>query len=498
MIERDLDQAEGVRFDLAIVGGGIYGVALALEASRRGLRPVLVERGDFGAETSWNSLRIVHGGLRYLQTLDLIRFHESVRERSWLLRNFPDQVEPLSCLMPLYGDGFYRPVIFRLALAANDFLSRRRNLGLRPDRRLERGRVLSVAETLKRLPSATRAGLKGAALWHDAAMPLSQRLLIEMLHWANACGAVTLNYVEARDVLTSDREKDQARVVEGLVARDRATGKEFELSARVVVNCAGPWCREVAQTFDRDLPDLFHRSLALNLLIDRDPPAASAVAVKARREKAQTFFLVPWKGKMMAGTLHLPLSGTGKIDRVDEDTINRFIADLNDAHPALELDSAAVLRVLWGFLPAAEPNAAAPAVRPVIRHHASDGGPRRLFSISGVKFTTARDVAEKALRVVVESEGHKLAGYGPTPRPEPVRWPTAEELLELAERKPEEAARGTRELMKFESALNPEDVILRRTDWSTDPKDAQRFAALLPELLGRTPERPQRVIQERR
>ena len=110
----------GEVFDLIIVGGGVYGIMLALESARRGLKALLLERGDFGGATSRNSLRIVHGGLRYLQTFDLLRFREHVSERRWFMRHFPDLVEPLACLMPLYGKGIYRTSVFRAASALNE------------------------------------------------------------------------------------------------------------------------------------------------------------------------------------------------------------------------------------------------------------------------------------------------------------------------------------------------------------------------------------------
>jgi glycerol-3-phosphate dehydrogenase len=125
IITRDPVGAVRGRYDLIVVGGGIYGVMILLEASRRRLNALLVERDDFGGQTSFNSLRIIHGGLRYLQTLDLHRFRESVSERQWFLRTFPDLIRPLPCLMPLHGDGLRRPPVLRAALAANDFLSSR-------------------------------------------------------------------------------------------------------------------------------------------------------------------------------------------------------------------------------------------------------------------------------------------------------------------------------------------------------------------------------------
>jgi len=197
MIQRQPDDAAGQRYDLVIVGGGVYGIALLLEASRRGVKALLLEQGDFGSETSWNSLRIVHGGLRYLQSLDLPRFRESVGERRWFLQHFPDLVRPLPCLMPLYGEGLKRPGVFRLALATNSLLSSTRNRGVSPASHLPAGGVLSASETLERFPTAAQDGLQGSALWYDAVMPDSQRLLIEMLHWACACGGTALNYVQA-------------------------------------------------------------------------------------------------------------------------------------------------------------------------------------------------------------------------------------------------------------------------------------------------------------
>ncbi|RPH57928.1 FAD-dependent oxidoreductase, partial [bacterium] len=164
VIDRDPDDAAAGSSDLLVIGGGMYGAVLALEAARRGISTLLLERGDFGRETTWSSLRILHGGLRYLQRLDLPRFRESVGERRWFLRCFPDLVEPLPCLMPLHdpprGGRLRRPGIFRFALRVNDLLAR--------ERALPPGRLLSAAETVELFPGVDRAGLRGGALWYDA------------------------------------------------------------------------------------------------------------------------------------------------------------------------------------------------------------------------------------------------------------------------------------------------------------------------------------------
>ncbi|NNF13883.1 MAG: FAD-dependent oxidoreductase, partial [Gemmatimonadetes bacterium] len=250
MIERDVRAAAAEAYDLVAVGGGIYGAILTAEAARRGLRTLLLERDDFGGATSWSSLRIVHGGLRYLQSLDLRRFRTSVEERRWFCRTFPELVEPLECVMPLYGRGLKRPGIFRAALWANDLLSRGRNQGVLPTQNLPAGRILGPTDTRSLIPALRPDGLKGGGVWYDAIMRSSVRVLMETLRWACANGATALNYVEAR---TLEMEEGS---VSGIRAMDCISGEAQLFRARRVVNCAGPWCREVAEDLDREVAEL--------------------------------------------------------------------------------------------------------------------------------------------------------------------------------------------------------------------------------------------------
>ena len=306
IITRDPEAAGRDSYDLLIVGGGIYGAMLALESSLNGLRPLLLEKEDFGGATSFNSLRIIHGGLRYLQGLDLPRFFESVAERRWLLKTFPEQVRPLPCLMPLYGQGLKRPAILRLALAINDRLSRSGNEGLAEDSRLPGSRVIGPAEVKAIFPAVDPRDLRGGAVWYDAAMEDSQRVLMGVLGWACAAGAQVLNYVEARELLRT------ASGVAGVRAWDRESGQGYEYRSGVVINAAGPWCREVAARFDRDPAGLFHPSLAWNVLFDRAALSPMALGVAPKTGEAPMYFLRPWKGKLLAGMGHHPGLGSSQ------------------------------------------------------------------------------------------------------------------------------------------------------------------------------------------
>ena len=139
-MRRNIPRLADTTFDLLIVGAGIYGACAAWDASLRGLSVAVVDQDDFGAATSANSLRIVHGGLRYLARGDFSRMRESIRERSTLLRIAPGLVEPLSVLVPTYGAGARGRVAHAAALALNDLVSLNRNRYLDRDRVIPRGR----------------------------------------------------------------------------------------------------------------------------------------------------------------------------------------------------------------------------------------------------------------------------------------------------------------------------------------------------------------------
>lgn len=394
LIERDLQAAAAQTYDLLVVGGGIYGATLALEAVGRGLSTLLLERGDFGGETTQSSLRIVHGGLRYLQTLDLARYRESVGERHWFLRCFPDLVEPLPCLMPVYdpprGGRLRRPGVFRAALAVDSLLSTGRNEGL------PRGRFLGAEEAVELFPAVDREGLRGAMLWHDAIVLDPHRLILEILRRACLAGARALHHVEAAEL------RVEGGGVKGLRAVDGPSGGSLEIRTRAVAICAGPWVRHVARELDRDVPGLFHPVLAFNLLLDREPLSRGAVAIASREPGAQTWFLVPWQGKVLAGTAYAPATKESRLpgEPPGEPLVAGFLRELNAALPGLGLAREHVLQVLWGRIPAAAEGATVPASRPVVHDHGRQGGPRGLVSVAGVKLTTARAVAERVLRTL--------------------------------------------------------------------------------------------------
>ena len=306
-------------------------------------------------------------------------------------------------------------------------------------------------------PSVDRYKLTGGALWYDAIVPDSQRLVIDLLKATCRNSCTALNHVEARGLTTSHDNR-----VLGLRAFDIPTGAAMNIQAPLVVNTAGPWCRQVATSLDREFPELFHPSIAWNLLLDRPGLSDHALAVSPPKPGGHTYFLLKWKGRLLAGTGHRPWRhGSGDNPTPTSAQIDEFLIDLNAAVPDLNVREKDILNIFCGFLPAAKPDTATLAKRPVIIDHGDAGGPQGFYSVSGVKFTTSRLVADDLLSGI-------FGGKTPSARDQLDLIPASPEFTalvdELSGEQPSRAKidKALKGLAGSESASWPEDLIERR------------------------------------
>src|SRR5947207_13788869 len=215
---RDLDRLTASTFDVLVVGGGICGLTIAYDAAQRGLAVALIERDDFGSGASFNHLRTIHGGLRYLQTLDIKRARESVRERRTLARIAPHAVQPLVFALPITRSITKGKLAMRAAFLLDRFVAAGRNRGVPPSHRLPAGRVVSRGTAIQRLPGLRRQGLTGAAVWYDYETTEADRLTLAWALAAAEHGAMLANHVEATSLAVRSGR------VAGIRARDRETG----------------------------------------------------------------------------------------------------------------------------------------------------------------------------------------------------------------------------------------------------------------------------------
>ncbi len=442
----------------------------------RGLSVLLLERDDFGSHTSSATLKMVHGGLRYLRQADLPRFVESAKERSWYLRHFPDLVRPQRCVLPLDGKGWRQASLFRAALGLNDALSGRHNRALDSGRRIPRSRVLDSGLTVDLVGKAVSGEVRGGAMWHDAIMLSSERVLIEILRWAASCGATMLNYVEATGLQVEDGR------VRGVSATDRSTKGQFVFRSGTVINCAGPWVESVASSFLGAHPALFAKSLAFNLLLDCPAPPAAAVAVPSRTGAHGMYFLVPWKDRLLAGTAHLPTSGDNEEPTVSDQAIRHFLDELVDATTYTRGDLE-VVKVYSGFLPAKQAGSVTTTRRALIVDHSQILEPNGVYSVVGIKWTTARRTADRVLRKAFPERTRSLSSSGRKRRPSRGEAEILVNAGAASREHPEAFADRIASVVRDESVVHADDAVHRRMDGVYAREDLLRIGRMVCSLM---------------
>jgi glycerol-3-phosphate dehydrogenase len=408
--------------------------------------------------------------------------------QSWFLRHFPEHVAALECLMPLYGRGLRRPLAFQAALRLDRLLRRLCAIGHRSSG-LPAGKVLDVQETQDRFSLVPSPGLQGGGVWYDVLMRHPQRVLIDWLRWACDGGATALNRVAAQQLLVKNGR------VAGVVAHDGLTDRSLLFRASTVINCAGPWSEELSRAFDRNAPECFRPTLAFNLLLDRLPIAQSAVAVETPSGSRRTYFIVPWGKHTMVGTYHGPEPVLPDQLGPSTEQIQQMLRELNAAVPTWDLRLDTVLRVYSGLLPGRfQGQEEELETRATIHDHGRNGGPPGLFTVAGVKFTTAPVVAARVLRAA----GLRTRGpIAQVPRPPARPIPDLASFRRTLATKPREAAEWLRTLVAEESVLSVKDLLHRRTDWSFDPSEEHELERLIRPLMPPVGAAPESLSQAR-
>lgn len=415
MMKRNVEKLAQEGFDLLVIGGGIYGATLAWDAALRGLKVALIEKRDFAGGTSSNSLKIIHGGLRYLQHADMRRMRESIVERRILLKTAPHLVLPLPCIMPTFGHTVKGPEVMRIGLWMNDLFSIDRNRGLDNDHRLPNGQILPKRQLVDLIPRINRDDVNGGALWHDAYMHNSERLLLSFIHSAVEKGAVAANYIKAVNLLVVNRR------VCGVEARDEITKDTFPIKAKLTISTQGPWINELLAEFRDPAKQRIRFSTAMNLVLNRQLTKKFAFAAPTNAEYndkdalfnkgSRLLFFVPWHGKTLAGTAHKPYFGDAENYRVTESDIREFLAEVNSALPEVRIRRSDIAHVYAGLLPMAAVDSESGDVT-LEKHfriidHKKEDNLDGLLSILTVKYTTARGVAKLAVDRAV-----KILGFG--------------------------------------------------------------------------------------
>ena len=408
-MKRDLGKLETDEFDLLIIGGGIYGAATARCAALHGLKVGLIEKTDFGGATSSNSLKIIHGGLRYLQHADFRRMRRSIRARRTLLRIAPHLVDPLKFVIPTYGHLLTGREVMALALAANNLVSWDRNRLIEPSKYIPPGRVISRRECLEYLPNIEKTGLTGGAIWYDCIARNTERLTLEFILAAVQHGAVAANYVMAESFLLN------GNAVSGVKAKDLITNQTFKIHSKVVINATGPWINNLLRLLSQSDCLSVDWAKSVNVILKRPLFGDYAVGLFGQesykdkdailRRGKRLIFCVPWRKGAIVGTTYKRYIGDPKNCHIEEQDVFDLLDQINKAYPTAKLGPEDVSFFHVGLVPIAtktntHQNNVQLMKRSSIYDHERMDTLKGLITLNGVKYTTATELAKDALKLV--------------------------------------------------------------------------------------------------
>ena len=383
-----IDAAQAEVFDILIIGGGITGACAARDAARRGLSTAVVEKNDWAFGTSSRSSKLVHGGLRYLEMGDLKLVFEACRERRRLLLNAPHVVWPQSFIFPVYKGDKNPLFIIDIGLWMYDILALFRNV--------QNHQFHGPKRILQVEPELDAERLKGGGQFYDCAAD-DARLTVSHIQSARLEGALCLSYAQVVDILSCDGRACGARV------RDEVSGKEFDIEARTVLNCTGPWTDMVCRLDDSKAIPKLRPTKGSHVIVPWERVKAINAMPIISPADGRMLFLIPWGDYALIGTTDTDYQG-------DYDDIHASAADVdyileaaNRTLPRARLTYDDVISTYAGLRPlvCAEVSGDVKESQ-VSREHSIYESHSGLISIAGGKLTTARSMAEELVDLAVK------------------------------------------------------------------------------------------------
>lgn len=391
--QQSLAKMRAETFEVLIIGGGITGAGLALDAATRGLKTALIEKRDFSSGTSSRSTKLIHGGLRYLEHYDFALVREGLRERAELLKLAPHLAEPFPFVIPMYQDrrrNYDHPWLVRAGLFLYDLLAGKYNI--------QRHRRVSREAALELAPQLDPRGLQGALVYYDGRTN-DARLVIEVLKSANTQGAAIANYVR----LVSFSKDAQGKVA-GAQLHDELTGESFAVAARTVINATGVWMNDVRSLSEAlsDDDKQLRPSKGIHLIVSAERlRVTTAWLIPAIGEK-RFYFVVPWEGRVNIGTTDTDYHGDKDAPGAFEAEALQILAAVNAYFPTAQLELSDVISAWAGLRPLISSGNTKQSTTAVSRKEeifADDDG---LISLAGGKLTTYRLMAERGIDLAAE------------------------------------------------------------------------------------------------
>ncbi|GAY77403.1 aerobic glycerol-3-phosphate dehydrogenase [Sporolactobacillus inulinus] len=319
-----LEKMAGAPLDLLVIGGGITGAGIALDATVRGLRVGLVDMQDFAGGTSSRSTKLVHGGLRYLKQLEVKVVAEVGKERAIVYENAPHVTSPEKMMLPIYKKGTFGRFSTSLGLKVYDFLA-----GVKKE---EHRVMLSREQTLAKEPLLKKEGLKGSGYYVEYRTD-DARLTIEVMKEASDRGALAVNYAKVDELIYDANHK-----LTGVRVVDQLNQKEYRIFAKKIVNAAGPWVDTIREKDHSKEGKHLHLTKGVHIVIDgKRFPMKQSLYFDTTNGDKRMIFVIPRDGKVYAGTTdttysHWPIDPKPTLE--DRDYI---LAAINGMFPSVHL-----------------------------------------------------------------------------------------------------------------------------------------------------------------
>jgi glycerol-3-phosphate dehydrogenase len=407
---QNLAQLENENFDVLVIGGGVTGAGVALDAVVRGYKVALVEKNDFASGTSSKSTKLVHGGIRYLPNFDFGLVHEALVERGLLLQNAPFLVHPIEFVLPIY-EGDMHPVGMPFTTPGGIGLKQLLNTGLlmydvmAGKRSVKWHRRLQSSEVLRRAPALIQQGLEGGFTYSDA-QTHDARLTVTLIRTAAQYGATVTNYSE----VTTFLKKEDGKIY-GATVRDRLNDQEVNVRARHIVNATGIYAEQLEQLTGTEPQASVEPSKGVHLVLSReDVKLGNSAIVLPETEDKRILFLVPWGSRAIFGTTD---TGTGDLDHplTTQEDIAYLLKYLN-RYLSVNLTEDDIISTYAGYRPLVKPRSKNASTARLSRSHAVLQSPSGLVTIVGGKLTTYRRMAQDTVDVL--SRRDKMKPVHPT------------------------------------------------------------------------------------
>lgn len=381
------------QFDLLVIGGGITGAGVALDAASRGLRTALVERDDFASGTSSKSSKLVHGGIRYLQQGEVRLVYEALAERQIALRNAPHLVRVLPFLIPIFTKGGLINRKLARALGSAMWMYDLTG-GLRVGKR---HRKIGTDEALVHMPTLARDRVAGAYIYYDAQTD-DARLTLTLARTAAANGAVLANYTSAASLL-----KDEQGRVNG--ARVEADGAQFDVRAASVVNAAGVWSDEVRALDEGGNPQSIRPAKGVHITVPWTKVRNDIAAIVPVPHDRRSVFVVPWGDLTYVGTTDTDYDGSIDDPQCTAEDVSYLLGALNDATTEKVTEDDVV--GTWAGLRPLLRSAASSRTADLSRRHAVRRSESGVITVTGGKLTTYRHMSADAVDLVARDLGRR-------------------------------------------------------------------------------------------